>query len=91
METVRPLPATQGLGALDLDRAHSLADEGGVSAAAVEARGDEHFVEGRCRERGGKAAWRGATLLVAGAFGILAGWKLRTAAWARLRKAGPRA
>lgn len=32
-----PPPATEGLGVLDQDRAGSVADEGGVSAATVEA------------------------------------------------------
>jgi hypothetical protein len=31
-------PGTEGLGALDRDRAGSVADEGGVSAAAVESQ-----------------------------------------------------
>jgi hypothetical protein len=68
-------PATQGLSAFDRDRAGSLADEGGVSAAAVEARGDELFVDGVRPGRGAQASWRGATLLVAGAFAILTGWR----------------
>ena len=33
-----PAPGTEGLGALDRDRAGSLADEGGVSAAALESQ-----------------------------------------------------
>ena len=33
-------PATEGLGRLDRERAGSLADEGGVSAAAVESQAD---------------------------------------------------
>lgn len=37
-------PATEGLGSLDRERAGSLADEGGVSAAAIESQ------EGRSRE-----------------------------------------
>lgn len=94
MTTRRPdrmlsAPSTQGLGALDLDRASSMADEGGASAAAVEARADDHFVEGLPRERGGLPPWRSVILLIAGGFCLLAGWKLRTTALARLKKAGP--
>ena len=66
-------PATQGLGALDRDRA-SLADEGGVSAAAVEARSDELLADGARPGPGrSQVSWRGATLLAAGVFAILAG------------------
>jgi hypothetical protein len=71
------VPATQGLGALDRDRAGSLADEGGVSAAAVEARSDELLADGARPGPGrSQASWRGATLLAAGVFAILAGWRI---------------
>lgn len=67
-------PATEGLSALDRDRAGTLADEGGVSAAAVEARPPEdEGVDGR---RQGDGAWGTAVLLAAGALGALLGWSL---------------
>jgi len=60
------------------DRAGSLADGGGVSAAAVEARSAELLADG-ARPGPGRshASWRGASLLAAaGAFAILAGWRI---------------
>jgi hypothetical protein len=69
------VPATQGLGVLDRDRAGSLADEGGVSAAALEARSDELLADG-ARPGRSQASWRSATLLAAGAFAILVGWRI---------------
>ncbi len=38
----RPAPATEGLSPLDTDRAASLADEGGASAAATETQERDH-------------------------------------------------
>jgi hypothetical protein len=54
-------PATEGLGSLDRDRAGSLADEGGVSAAAVESQEPRSRGE---RDRLWRAAAVGASLLV---------------------------
>lgn len=65
-----------GLSAFDRDRAGSLADEGGASAATVEARSEELLEDGGRRDRGGQGSRLGAILLAAGAFGILAGWSL---------------
>lgn len=73
-DLTRSAPATQGLGPLDRDRAGSLADEGGVSAATVEARSDEFVADGAPGRS--QALWRGAKLLAAGAFAILAGWRI---------------
>jgi hypothetical protein len=69
-----PAPATEGLGPLDRDRAGTLADEGGVSAAAVESLPLEgERVDGRRR---GNVAWRVAALLAAGALGVLVAWSV---------------
>lgn len=50
-----------GLSRLDADRAHSMADEGGVSAASVDAAGE-------CCE-----AWRGVATGIACVVGFAAG------------------
>ena len=68
-------PATEGLSALDRDRAGSLADEGGASAAVVEARDDASFADDR-RRRAANGPWRAAALLAAGAFGVFAAWSV---------------
>jgi hypothetical protein len=69
-------PATEGLSALDRDRAGSVADEGGASAAAVEAREDESFADEGGRRRPANGAWRAAALLAAGAFGVFTAWSV---------------
>jgi hypothetical protein len=66
-----PAPATEGLSALDRDRAGTLADEGGVSAAAVEAL-EPIDVEAPVA----RAAWRTGALLAAGALGVLLAWSM---------------
>ena len=63
-----PAPATEGLGALDRDRAASVADEGGTAAAAVETqearKADPVETEKRTwrkvslETRGGPREWR---------------------------------
>jgi len=80
-------PATQGLSALDRDRAGSMADEGGASAIAVEARSDELLVDGVRHGRRAMASWRGTILLAAGVVGVLAGSSLM--AWERLKLRNP--
>jgi hypothetical protein len=66
-----PAPATEGLSALDRDRAGTLADEGGVSAATVEAR-EPFDIEAPLAG----PAWRTAALLAAGALGVLIAWSV---------------
>jgi hypothetical protein len=68
-------PATEGLSALDRDRAGSLADEGGASAAVTEARDNEPFPDDRPR-RLANGSWRAVALLAAGAFGVFAAWSV---------------
>lgn len=50
--TPLPAPATDGLSALDRDRAGSLADEGGTSAAALETHEGPAEVEDRGKPLG---------------------------------------
>lgn len=47
-----PPPATEGLGVLDRDRAGSVADEGGASAATVEAEESPAGFEARKKGSG---------------------------------------
>ncbi len=68
-------PATEGLNALDRDRAGSLADEGGASAAIAEARENEPLADDLQRSVA-NGSWRAAALLAAGAFGVFAAWSV---------------
>jgi hypothetical protein len=67
-----PAPATEGLSALDRDRAGTLADEGGVTAAALEGRRSADDGEGD--SRASNRTWRAAALLAGGTIGVLAAW-----------------
>ena len=58
-----PAPATEGLGALDRDRAASVADEGGTAAAAVETQD----VEKAGQAESGNRTWRKVSLETIGA------------------------
>jgi hypothetical protein len=67
-----PAPATEGLSALDRDRAGTLADEGGVTAAALEARPSTEDGEGEGRRS--SRTWRRAALLAGATLAVLAAW-----------------
>ena len=68
-----PAPATDGLNALDRDRASSVADEGGVSASALDAREDDRPSDLDTRERVRVAVWPAAVLA---AVGVIAAWNV---------------
>jgi hypothetical protein len=64
-ETCLPAPATEGLGEVDRERSASLADEGGVSGARVEARDASGPVGGR-PERREIRSWRALVVVAVG-------------------------
>lgn len=67
-----PAPATDGLSAVDRDRAGSLADEGGTSAAALESHGGPAEVPAR-RTPLGDTRW---PIAVGIGLGAVAAWGL---------------
>lgn len=74
----RAAPATEGLGALDRDRAASVADEGGATAAALETQDIEEAVGTTPAE---KRTWRTVTLETVGApkaWRLVSRWRGRT-------------
>jgi hypothetical protein len=74
-------PGTEGLSEFDRDRAGTLADEGGASAATVESTRtlDDHFGEGPSSN----GRWRTAALVAGASLAVLA-------VWTALRRLGAR-